>query len=93
MPGNDNLFQPVDPAPRAESRDEALAENLTELTEMANEIGAQGVWIVRDAIAPLLSFALPDREAPVALDMADGGTIVVLRFVASDGGEPGVETR
>lgn len=73
--------------------DTALAENLAEVCSILGEIGAEGIWIVRGAIAPGLSFTLPGMEAPAYLDIADAGLLLVARFPATDGGEPGVETR
>ena len=73
--------------------DNALAENLAETCDILNEIGAAGIWILRGAIAPGLAFSLPGYEAPVYLDIADAGLLLVARFPAGDGGEPGIETR
>jgi len=73
--------------------DVALAENLAEACDILQEIGAEGVLIVRGAVAPGLSFTLPGMEAPAYLDIADCGLLLIARFPATDGGEPGVETR
>jgi len=73
--------------------DPALAGNLAEVCNILKEIGAEGVLIVRGAIAPGLSFTLPGGGAPAYLDIADAPVLLVARFPATDGGEPGVETR
>jgi hypothetical protein len=68
--------------------DPALAENLVKLIEIANEMGAEGVWLIRDAGAVNVSATLPNHETATHLDLAGAGAIVVLRFPAGDGPDP-----
>lgn len=88
---NDHQPPPVDPA---------LATNLAELTALAGEIGAEGVFILRGAQEVTLSFTAPampgvetSANRSVALDVAEGGLYVLLRFPAGDGEAGGIEQR
>jgi len=75
------------------SIDPALAENLDELILMANEIGADSAWIVREGQNINLSLG-PKVEwepAHIKIGDADTGTLVVLHFPASDGHDVGLE--
>jgi NAD(P)H-dependent FMN reductase len=87
-----------------QSFDPALAAHLAELAELAREIGAADVTIIRGAVAAFttLVFNTPERRVlfpgPVkTIDLADddspAGVLVVLRFPVSDGGEAGVEIK
>jgi hypothetical protein len=86
--------------------DPHLTAQLAQLAELANEIGAEGVWLIRGGFNarliynPSMSSAeeaewLASSEAvhvnmELRLDIADTGIIVLMRF-PSDGGEPGVQ--
>ena len=99
-----------DPKSKIENRkftDLALAGHLQELTRIANEIGAQGIWLIRGATRARLIYEpageeieLPDipgaqvsGSLDININLADAGVLVVMRFPASDGGEPGIESR
>lgn len=82
-----------------------LTAQLEELARLANESGAQGVWLIRGAQAAQLTYIpvgnlqqpeIPGAEASLnlslALDIADAGVLVLMRF-PSDGKEPGIEVR
>ena len=93
----------LDPASPAEL-DEALAENLDELTAVANEIGADGIWLVRGVkeatltYTPTQDIAMPDIPGvkvnlDLSLKFAESGVLVVIRFPTGDGREAGIEKR
>lgn len=84
-----------------------LTDRLEQLAAQANNAGAQGVWLIRGAQAAQLTYIpvgniqQPDTLArgaaaslnlSLALDIADAGVLVLMRFPA-DGGEPGIEVR
>lgn len=79
------------------------SEQLNNLTELANELGAEGVWLVRNAKDAHFLFGLKDLEQRVnpsttistsmSLDLADSDLFVIIRFPAGDGGEAGLEVR
>jgi hypothetical protein len=89
--------------------DKALAEHLDELTTIANEIGADGIWLVRGVKEATLTYtptqgvAMPDIPGvKVNLDLSlklaeassrGAGVLVVIRFPTSDGREVGIEKR
>lgn len=88
---------------------------LDQLATMANDAGAEGVWLIRGAKnarliyipdAPVIEAAINKlsqalRDDPLSisfttdirLDIADAGVLVILRFPASDGEEPGIEAK
>jgi hypothetical protein len=96
-----------------------LKTKLDQLAELANQAGAEGVWIIRGIKnAQLLYEPTTEIEPPdlpgvkkglsiigampgvrvstslaLALDLAYASVIVVMRFPASDGGEPGIESK
>jgi hypothetical protein len=75
--------------------DPALADNLEEVILMANEIGAQGIFVIRGAAEPSLTYkaAGPDGEPQnITMNLSDTGTLVVMRF-PKDGGPEGVQNR
>lgn len=77
-----------------------LAEKLTELTDLANQVGAEGVWLVRGATNARLVYDAdeikPEKRisanVSINLALANAGVLVIIRF-PSDGGEPGIEAR
>jgi hypothetical protein len=86
--------------------DPALAEHLDELVDIANEIGAEGVWLVRGVKNACLTYTpaeeikqsdIPGVQASaslsLSLDLADAGVLAVIRFPVSDGREAGIESR
>jgi hypothetical protein len=86
--------------------DPTLAEHLDELADIANEIGAEGVWLVRGVKNARLTYTsaeeikqpdIPGVQASaslsLSLDLADAGVLAVIRFPASDGREVGIESR
>lgn len=82
---NGRPTRPVDPA---------LSEHLTELLDLANEAGAEGAWILRGIQEVMLLYQTdPDQDHPLALELADAGVYVLLRFPATDGGVEGIESR
>ena len=90
-------------SPDAQMVDPALAENLDELTALASEIGAEGVWLVRGVKNAALIYTPPESIATdipnikinldLRLDLAGAGVLVIMRFPASDGREVGLEKR
>lgn len=71
-----------------------LAERLEGLVDAANDIGAEGIWIIRGAKHPrLLYFAreTAENDTPINLDFAPGEILVVMRFPQGDGGQAGIE--
>jgi len=87
--------------------DPKLHPRLNDLAEIAKRAGAEGIWLIRGATdAHLLytpigqpgSHGIPGLDKvstslTIRLDLADAGVLVVMRFPASDGGEPGIESR
>lgn len=67
-------------------------DNLAEACDILREIGAQGILLVRGAIAPGLSVAFPGQDDPAYLAIEDAGVLLIARL-PSDSGEPGIETR
>ena len=84
-----------------QSFDPALRDHLDELTELAREIGAAAVTIIRQPAKAQLYLdwqkRIVDGNQVKILDFASprrpAGLLVVLRFPASDGGETGVEVK
>jgi len=72
--------------------DPALAENLAETCDILNEIGADGIWLLRGVEDVDVTFTYPNGE-PLTMRLADAGLFLVARFPSGDGGEPGIETR
>ncbi len=98
-----NKQAPSDPAAPAEL-DATLADNLDELTTIANEIGAEGIWLVRGVkkaqliYTPAQTVTRPDIPGvsvnlELSLSLAEAGVLVIMRFPASDGREAGLEKR
>lgn len=78
--------------------DPALADHLTELAELAREIGATGVTIIRRPGKAQLNLRFDERAEGNSIKILDfaypgkpAGVLVVLRFPQSDGGKSGVE--
>jgi len=77
-----------------------LAEKLTSLTDLANQAGAEGVWLIRGATNARLTYDADEikpndhvnASVSINLALADVGVLVLMRFPA-DGGEPGIEAR
>jgi hypothetical protein len=82
--------------------------NLDDLIEAANQAGAEGAWIIRGSNKVKVKTTWPKEERPkyqpgetdasigemgFFLDLAPAGVVVVMRFPAGDGGEPGIESR
>jgi hypothetical protein len=86
--------------------DPTLAEHLDELVDIANEIGAEGVWLVRGDKNARLTYT-PEEEIKqpdvpgvqasaslsLSLDLLEAGVLVVMRFPARDSREAGIEKR
>ena len=84
-----------------------LTKQLNDLADLANQAGAEGIWLIRGAKDVQLTYiASPEAEIPftpglklspnppiVTIDLVDAEIIVVIRFPAGDGGEPGIESR
>lgn len=98
-----------------------LTQHLNDLADLANQIGAEGIWLIRGARDARLLYKVGTDEASwpdvpgvkvgltvgaadlpgvkvsvdlsLALDLADAGVLVVMRFPTGDGGEPGIESR
>lgn len=71
--------------------------DLHELAKLANEMGAQGVWIVRGAKDFEFSYlAMHKGELvmgpPVGMNIADAGAIVIMRFPIGDDEGEGIES-
>jgi hypothetical protein len=77
----------VEPAVTPEQR---LARNLSLITTMAKRAGAEGIFILRGAEFPTLTYELGDDLAPLEMSIATCPTLIIIRF-PNDGGEPGVE--
>jgi hypothetical protein len=84
--------------------DPALAENLGELTAIANQIGAEGIWLVRGVkktkliYSPTQTVVMPNLprvsvNLDLSLNLPDAGVLVIIRFPDSDGRETGLEKR
>lgn len=86
--------------------DPALADHLDELIALANEIGAEGIFLIRGAENALLQYDPTDKpktpdipgvnatfDIGISFHIADAGLLVLIRFPASDGKEPGIESR
>lgn len=76
--------------------DPALAEHLAELTDLLHEIGAEGIWLIRDTGQAKLIFDLLDRAAPgdkteFFQRVGPAGILLLARFPAGDGGQLQVE--
>lgn len=89
--------------PNSNRSEHPLTARLEKLAEIANDAGAQGVWFIRGAQNAQLTYIpvgniqqpeIPGAEASLnlslALDIADAGVLVLMRFPA-DGGESGIE--
>lgn len=83
--------QPTDPA---------LSAHLAELAELAREIGAAEVMIIRRPGKAQLNLRFDERVGGNSIKIFDfahpgnpAGVLVVLRFSASDGGAAGVEVK
>jgi hypothetical protein len=80
-----------------------LTAKLQQLADLANEIGAEGVWLLRGSKDAYLIYSPTDPPAlakddpfPIIMnirfDIADTGVLVIMRFPTDDG-EPGIESR
>ncbi len=89
---------------KSKNIDPALAEHLEELTDIANEIGAEGIWLIRGARNATLTYTPEGTvEQPgipgvavtmnlnLSLELTDAGVLVIIRFPAGDGREAGIE--
>lgn len=74
-------------------REEKLAGHLGQLAELANQAGAEGVWVIRGSKVPSLIYNTEHSVTPVILDLEEAGVLVLMRFPASDGGEEGIESK
>jgi hypothetical protein len=71
--------------------EQRLARNLSLITTMAKRAGAEGIFILRGAEFPTLTYELGDADlAPLEMSIASCPTLIIIRF-PNDGGEPGVE--
>jgi len=70
-------------------QDITLYDDIREIKSIAAEAGAEGTWTLRGAKAVQVHMDMRDRR--LSLDMADAGTILVIRFPATDGEEEGIE--
>jgi hypothetical protein len=61
------------------------------LTQAAQTAGVEGIWLLRGAEqVTLLAYQVDDKM--LSLELADPSELVILiRFPAGDGGEPGIE--
>lgn len=86
--------------------DPALTEHLDQLVELANEIGAEGIFLIRGAKNARLLYDYQELEAPaipgiknasttlgIAFEVADAGVLAIIRFPSPDGKELGIESR
>jgi hypothetical protein len=79
---------------RLEYSDPTLPENMEELIEMANELGAKETWIIRYPRAAMVRLAFLDSSPPDYLQLTNPvATLLLLHFPAGDGGAPGIERR
>lgn len=79
------------------------SKELKMLTDLANQVGAEGIWLIRGAKDARLVYT-PEGETiqpeiplirtnlSLSLNIADTGIIVLMRL-PSDDGEPGIESR
>lgn len=81
---------------------------LDEIANLANNLGAEGVWIIRGANnarliyepenspirPPNIPGVIASANLSLSLDIADAGIIILIRFPFSDGhSERGIEVR
>lgn len=72
-------------------------DTLKQLTDLADKLGAEGIWIIRGATVAGLAFSFdePNEDRDPALQMLHIAEphemIVLLRFEQTDGGAGGVE--
>ncbi len=80
---------------------------LDEIAALANDAGAQGIWVIRGAnnarfvyepennpIRPNIPGVVGSASLSLSLDIADAGIVVLIRFPFSDGNsEPGIEVK
>lgn len=108
-PMTDDMYICGEPEPvksyDAPSIDPYLQDRLAELADQANSIGAKGVWFIRGAKNARLVYepneSLQFFETPgqvttnlsLSLALAKAGVIVVMRFPAGDGADPGIELK
>lgn len=77
-----------------------LTAKLNQLAQLANEIGAEGVWLFRGATDAYLIYTpnepvivndpLISANLSIRFDIADTGVLVIMRL-PNDGGQPGIE--
>lgn len=85
-----------------------MKKQLDQLTILAAAAGAEGIWLIRGADNAAVKFNWPHAAEPLylpvegakintkfgfTLDIADAELLVIMRFPAGDGGDPGVEAR
>jgi hypothetical protein len=67
-------------------------ESLADLVTLAEALGAHGIWLLRGIENPDLIYNLPgDSGLPACLTIENCNMLLIARFPASDGGEPGIE--
>jgi hypothetical protein len=71
--------------------DPALADHLTEICDMLEEIGAENIYILRNVDNVNVSLELNDL--PHGLSLPNAGLVLVARFPAGDGGQPQIDLR
>lgn len=74
-----------------------MSDDLERVTAAANAAGAEGIWLVRGVTHAMLMY-LPQGQQEEnlnwsSLNLADTELLVLMRFPAGDGGEPGIEMR
>ncbi|NJN95669.1 MAG: hypothetical protein HC875_16940 [Anaerolineales bacterium] len=77
-----------------------LTEKLNQLAQLANEIGAEGVWLFRGVKDAYLTYTpnepvkvdtpLISANLSIRFGIADTGVLLIMRF-PDDGGQHGVE--
>ena len=77
--------------------DHALSDNLRELADLAREIGAERVILLRNPAEPFLTWYLTSRDQATITDLQlaiqtvlplpNAGTLLVILIPASDGGQ------
>jgi hypothetical protein len=72
---------------------ERMVAKLNMLTRVAQSAGAEGIFLIRGAENASLKYELPGDLAPLEMALANAPLLLVIRFPAGDGGEPGVEHR
>ncbi|RPJ59031.1 MAG: hypothetical protein EHM12_07295 [Dehalococcoidia bacterium] len=93
----------TDPTAQAKI-DAALAEHLDELSAIANEIGAEGIWLIHGVkkaqliYTPAPGVVMPDMPGvninlDLNLSLTGAGVLVVMRFPAGAGRKAGLEKR